>query len=71
MTSHYEHICFFDFEACTDTSPHQAYCISYALDDEPIRSYYGSHCIRKFLEHMPDNVLCIAHFLTYDFSFSL
>ena len=32
----FEHICFFDFEASTDTTPHRAYSVSFALDDEPI-----------------------------------
>ena len=69
MTSHYEHIIWFDFEAATDTTPHKAYCISYCLDDNPIHSFYGENCARRFLESLPNNSLAIAHNLSYDFSF--
>ena len=69
MTSHYEHICFFDTEAATDTSPHQCYLVSYALDNEPIKSFYGSNTPQRFLCSLPNNCLCIAHNLSYDFSF--
>ena len=68
-SSHYEHICFWDTEAATDTSPHQVYCVSFALDDNPIQTFYGKNCCHRFLESLPDKTLCIAHNLSYDFSF--
>ena len=68
MTSYYEHVCFFDFEAATDTSPHTAYCVSYDLDNV-LHSFYGTDCAHRFLESLPDKTLCIAHNITYDFSF--
>ena len=61
MTSQYSHICFYDFEAATDTSPHQAYLVSYALDNQPIKSFYGFRCAKLFLKALPDNTLAIAH----------
>ena len=61
MTSHYEHISFYDFEAATDTTPHKAYCVSFVIDNDPIQSIYGDNCARRFLERLPDNTLCIAH----------
>ena len=65
----YEHICYFDFEASTDTSPHQPYLVSCCIDDEPIKSFWGLDCVRRFLKHVPNNTLCLAHNLSYDFSF--
>ena len=71
MSSTYSHVCFYDFEACVDCSPHQAYSVSFVLDDEPIQSFYGPNCARRFLERLPDKTLCIAHNLSYDISFIL
>ena len=71
MTSYFDHIVYFDSEAATDTTPHTAYLISFVLDNHPIISYYGNHCVRKFLKSLPDKTLCIAHNLTYDMSFLL
>ena len=70
MTSHkyYEYICYFDFEASTDTSPHQAYCVSFCLDNEMI-SFWGKSCAKRFVEFLPDKTLAIAHNLSYDFTF--
>ena len=65
----YDHIVYFDTEACTDTSPHQCYCVSFALDDKPIQSYFRANCIKRFLDSLPDNTLAIAHNLSYDISF--
>ena len=69
MRSIYEHICFYDFEAATDTSPHTCYSVSFALDDEPVQSFWGMNCARRFLEQLPDNTLAIAHNCSYDISF--
>ena len=68
MSSKYEHICFFDTEAATNTSPHTCYSVSFDLDGKML-SFFGPHCVIRFLERMPDNCLCIAHNLSYDFSF--
>ena len=65
----YEHTCFFDFEATTDTTPHQAYCVSFALDSNPIESFYGESCAIQFLESLPDKTLCLAHNISYDITF--
>ena len=56
----FDHICFYDFEACTNTSPHQPYLVSFDLDGK-MYSFYGPHCARRFLERMPNNTLAIAH----------
>ena len=64
----FEHICYFDTEASTDTSPHSCYLVSFNLDGQ-MYSFYGEYCIRKFLERLPNNSLCIAHNLSYDISF--
>ena len=69
MTSHYEHICFFDTEASTDTSPHTCYLVSYSLDNEPIKSFYGSNAPQRFLYSLPNHCLAIAHNVSYDVSF--
>ena len=61
MTSQYNHICFYDFEATTDTSPHKAYLVSFALDNQPVKSFYGVNCAKLFLKSMSDNTLAIAH----------
>ena len=68
MSSKFEHICFWDTEASTDTKPHSCYLVSFYLDNH-MYSFYGEHCIRRFLERLPDNTLAIAHNLSYDFSF--
>lgn len=67
MANH-DHICFFDFEAATDTSPHQPYSVSFDIDGT-MMSFWGMNCARRFLERLPDNTLCIAHNLSYDFTF--
>ena len=69
MKPKFEHICYFDFEASTDISPHRAYSVSFCIDDEPIQSFWGFDCARRFLEQLPNNCLCIAHNCAYDFSF--
>ena len=61
MTSNYEHIVFYDFEASTDVKPHRPYLVSYALDNQCIKSFYGPYCARQFLNRIPDNTLAIAH----------
>ena len=67
----FEHICFFDFEASTDTTPHKAYSVSFCIDNEPIHSLWGNKCAKHFLKSLPDNSLCIAHNASYDISFIL
>ena len=64
----YEHICYYDFEASTDTTPHQAYSVSFDLDGS-MMSFYGIDCTYRFLERLPNNTLAIAHNCSYDISF--
>ena len=69
MTNQFEHICYWDTEASTDTSPHTCYSVAFTIDNEPIQSFWGRNCCRRFLERLPDKSLCIAHNTSYDFSF--
>ena len=68
MSSTFEQVVFFDTEASTDINPHQAYLVSFYMNNQ-MYSFYGKNCIRRFLERLPNNTLAIAHNLSYDFSF--
>lgn len=72
------HVCFFDFETDTKYSSgdelfteHKPYCVSYCLDDEPIKCILGKNCAKKLMKVLPSYTLMIAHNINYDYRFIL
>src|SRR5690606_1986159 len=68
---HYN-ICFFDIECDPDDSDiHRPYLVSFALNDDNIKSFWGPRCIKDMFDYLPHPTLLIAHNADYDFRFCI